>query len=431
MILGTSAPSGVDGARGRQILGYVCLAAAVWLGWEIVKIPVADRADVSVAVRLSSTSPDVLRRTAEVEFAAERYENARVLSEASLARAPFNARALRVRGLTEARGSDLQRADDLLTLAGNWSLRDDPAHAWLMENRLRRGDYASSFAHADTLARRRADLHPQVFNLFTSAALADQRSLPHLTRLLAAFPPWRPAYLNSLHAREDGDPVLAALAIALEKTAKPFTDSELGHLYRTWASERRYPGIRFLRTQLKRPPMSEALQNGDFSVDASPDVLPFGWRLGTAAGISVQITADDVRRDDNALRVDYDGRRDGVFVEQLMILDPGAHVLSGQQRIEASAEEPRMRWTVSCAESGVVFGEGDVDASRRVGGTWRNFNIPLRVPTANCAAQWLRLTAVPGDRRSQVVAWFDGLNVGAAAGAGDAPEPNKDAKTNP
>lgn len=398
---------------GQRLLWYGCVVAAVWLGWEIVKVPVADRAAPALAVRLSPASPEVLRKAAESEFAQKRFENAKALADESLSRAPFNARALRVRGLVEAQDAGEQRADDILTLAGNWSLRDDPAHAWLMENRLRRGDYGSSFAHADTLVRRREDLQPQVFNLFTTAALSDPRSTPHLTRLLAAGPSWRPAYLNSLHAREDGDPVLASLAIALQPSARPFTDSELGHLYRMWASEGRYPGIRFLRGQLNRPPVGQALQNGDFSQEAIPDFLPFGWRLGTAAGISVQITEDDVRQDDNALRVEYDGRRNDVFAEQLLVLDAGPHVLTGQLRVETATQDVRMQWRVLCAESSVVIGEADVDASRAVGGTWRAFSIPVAVPGENCSAQWLRLEAVPGDRRTQSVVWFDRLRISA------------------
>lgn len=402
---------GATGDKMAPVVGYACVAAAVWLAWEVIKVPVVDRAGPAIAVRLAPRSPEVLRAAAEEEFAARRYDNARALSEASLARAPFNARALRVRGLVEAQGPDSARADSLLTLAGNWSLRDDPAHAWLMDYRLRNGDYQSAFAHADTLARRRTDLYPQIFNLFTTAALSDPRSTPHLARLLAAFPPWRHTFLNSLHARDDGDPVLAELAIRLQRTQRPFTDAELGHLYRTWAAEGRYPGIRFLRTELRRPPPGEALQNADFEKDAIPDFLPFQWRLAAAPGVSAQIIEDDLGRNGGALRVDHDGRRASVLAEQLMVLDPGQHVLTGEWRFETPSDGGNVGWTVLCAETGRPIGTRPVEGTGAVEPGWRSWSLTLNVPSSGCSAQWLRLEAAAGDSSDRTVIWYDNLRM--------------------
>ena len=90
-------PAARKGRRG-ELLGYGLIAASVWLAWEVVKAPVALRAPPALAVRVAPTSPEVLRRAAERELLAERNDNAISLSQESLARAPFNARALRVRG---------------------------------------------------------------------------------------------------------------------------------------------------------------------------------------------------------------------------------------------------------------------------------------------------------------------------------------------
>jgi len=393
------------------LLGYACVAAAVWLAWEVVKIPVVERAGPAVAVRLAPGSPEVLGAAAEVEFAAQRYDNARALSEESLRRAPFSARALRVRGLVEARGGEPARADSLLTLAGNWSLRDGPAHAWLTEHRLRMGDYGSAFAHADTLARRRPDLYPQLFNLFTTAALSDPRSLPHLTRLLAAFPPWRPEYLNSLHARADGDPLLANLALGLQKSQRPFTDAELGHLYRMWASEGRYPGIRFLRAELRRPPPDEALQNADFSEEAAPDFLPFQWRLAVSPGVSAQLMEDDLGENGRALRVEHDGKRGSVLAEQLVVLDGGPHVLSGVWRHETPSPGGAVKWNVVCAETGRSIGSIPTEGAQVAETEWRSWRLTLDVPATDCSAQWIRLEAEAGGSSDAATIWFDNLRI--------------------
>ena len=123
----------------EAVASYGLIVAAVVLGWQIAIQPLMQRAPAQLAIRVAPGSPLVLRRAAESELAARRIDNAAALSRDALVRSPFDVRALRVLGLTEARAGREDQADDILTLAGNWSLRDDPAHAWLVERRLRRG----------------------------------------------------------------------------------------------------------------------------------------------------------------------------------------------------------------------------------------------------------------------------------------------------
>lgn len=395
----------------REGVAYGLVAVGVWLGWEIIKAPLASRGAPAIAIRVAPTSPEVLRRAAEVELQAERYENAKALSEEALVRGPFNARALRVRGLAEAElGSDAL-ADEMLTLAGNWSLRDDPAHAWLIQHRLQRGDYSSSFAHADTLARRRSDLYPSLFNLFSTAAAADPRAFSVVAQLVGANPPWRQAYLDFLLASETGAPVLGGLALALEKTRHPLTTIELQQLYTTWVGERRFAGIRYLRTGLRRPPLTTTVQNGDFEGDIEGQVYPFGWRLGTGAGINTTVAEDDLAPDNLAFRLGYDGfSSGGLFLQQLVLLSPGDYLFDGRWRSEAAQDDMRVKWELTCAETASPIG-ADItflDVERT---DWSTFSGRISVPRENCSAQWLRLTAAPGDRRTTIAAWFDKLRI--------------------
>lgn len=405
----------VEGGRGRrfqvaELAGYGLGVAAVWLAWEVIKAPVAERASPVLAVRLAPGSPEVLRRAAEAEYSAGRAQNAEVLSIASLAKAPFNARALRVRGLAEAKLASVDRADDMLTLAGNWSLRDDPAHAWLTEHRLRRGDYGSAFAHADTLARRREDVYPSVFNLFTLAATQDPRSLPFLARILAAHPPWRRSYLMYLHDRPQGAPIVAGLAIALEPTEGRFTPEELKILYVKWAEAGRFAGLAELRRRIGRPGLSHRLQNGDFNTPVEEQPIPFGWSFGTSPGFSSGVVEDDLSSDNLAFRLEYDGFGSGVFMEQLLILAPGTYLLRGQRRTETAPEDMRLGWEVACAETAAVIAPTDA-AVWGPSGTWERFAIRFEIPRDNCTAQWLRLKPRPEDRRTTIAAWFDRLEI--------------------
>ncbi|HUH22823.1 MAG TPA: hypothetical protein VLZ51_02035, partial [Brevundimonas sp.] len=210
----------------RDLAPYVLTVGAVWLGWQVVLQPVLQRGPPAIAVKAAPGSALVLRRAAETELlaaesdgadAATHVDNAAFLAREALVRSPFDVRALRVIGLTEDRSGREDRADALLTLAGNWSLRDDPTHAWLVQHRLQRGDYASALAHADTLIRRRENLRPQVFRLFSTAAAQDpQRALPVVARLVAAHPPWRQAYLDSLYTSREGLQLAVNLAQSLE-----------------------------------------------------------------------------------------------------------------------------------------------------------------------------------------------------------------------
>ena len=397
------------GLRGTfaDLAPYALTIGAVLLGWQIVIQPFMQRAPVAFAIRIAPGSPLVLRRAAEAELAENRAENAAVLGREALARAPFDVRALRVVGLTEARADRTAEADDILTLAGNWSLRDDPAHAWLVEHRLRRGDYASSFAHADTLVRRREDIRPYVFRLFTLAAAADrERAMPEVARLLALRPPWRQSYLDGLYAAPEGLQVAADLAVMLQSSKAPLTNAELRQFYMHLVDQGQLEAVRAVRAQLNRPAASEAVANGGFDDAAAPE--PFQWRLDQHAGVIAEIVPDDLRPTDPALRVEYDGFSASRIAEQLMLLPPGRHRLTGEAKAEVGEPATHMSWTITCAP-------GDIEilsvASVPRGATgWTPFSAEFSVP-ASCPAQWLRLESRAGSRRTPVVAWFDRITV--------------------
>lgn len=392
-----------------DVASYGLIVGAVVLAWQIAIQPLTQRAPVETAIRLAPGSPLVLRRAAESELAAGRVDNAAALSRDALVRSPFDVRALRVFGLTEARAGREDEADDILTLAGNWSLRDDPAHAWLVERRLRRGDYASAFAHADTLVRRRQDIQPQVFRLFTLAGTQDpQRSLPVIASLLAARPPWRGAYLNSLSQTPQELQLAASLAVLLETGRAPLTNVELQGVYWTLLSKGQIQALSTVRERINRPPLDVAVTNGGFADEAAPE--PFQWRLFQKAGIVVEIVADDLRPSNPALRVDYDGYATGTVAEQLTSLAPGAYRFAAEARTETGYPAARLAWTLSCATGGVAFASLPAGAPNSAPNTWATLSGRFEVPI-NCPAQWLRLETRADDRRSPTVVWFDRVTI--------------------
>lgn len=398
--------------RGRvtEAASWALIVGGVLLGWQVVIQPLMQRAPAEFAIRLAPTSPLVLRRAAESEFVAgqednnpARYRQAAELSRDALARSPFDVRALRVVGLTEAKAGREDVADDILTLAGNWSLRDDPSHAWLVEHRLKQGDYASAFAHADTLVRRREDIRPRVFELFTVAATVDsQRALPEVAVLLSARPPWRQAYLESLYGDARGLQVAVNLAILLQAGRAPLTNDELHQLYMQLLEKGQIEAVRVVRTRLNRPSTATLVANGGFDDPSAPQ--PFQWRLAQDAGVVVEIVPDDVRPADPALRVDYDGYSASRIAEQLLFLAPGRYRLSAQSRVEEGDPAARLALTLTCAPGDLgVFSAPAAAPGAQV---WTSFSAVVSIPSG-CPAQWLRLETRAGDKRERTAVWLD------------------------
>ena len=399
--------------RGKRWRGFVAdygvTILAVLLGWQVVVVPIAERAPTSVAISVAPTSPILLRRLAEERYQKGAYEDAAFLARESIKGAPFDVRAMYILGMTEAQAGNIERADDILTLAGNWSLRHDPTHAWLVDQRLRQGDLVSALAHADTLARRREQFQPAIFKLFSGAIRTDAGALGPVIDLLGQSPPWRQAYIDSLMKADEDAPVLASLAVGLQESKAPLSDSELSLIYGHWLHEGRIPAIRAVKIRLNRPSASPLVADGDFSNPV--DLKPLSWSYDQEAGMSAEVIADDQRPNEQALRVSWDAYSSGFVVRQLLLLDPGVWRLSLEARVDVASANADLTWVVTCLGAA---GQA-IATAPPPGNVWANSSVIFTIPPAECTAQWLVLTARPGERREEYVAWFDKVAVTPAS----------------
>lgn len=403
-------------SRFRIWLPYVLTAVLVWLGWQVVVALLVQRAPVEVAVRVAPGSAQVLSRAAEAELVADRREQAHELAALALARAPFDVRALRVFGLSAA-DPNAAATDEILTLAGNWSLRDDPAHAWLVNRRLRQGDYVGAFGHADVLARRRPDLYRTIFDLFTTAAASDPRAMPALAARLSAEPDWRPAYLEDLRRAPQAAIVQAGLAQLLERSQAPLTDDELGAIYGDWLDTRRLPGLAALRARLARP-LWAPLHDGEFNDPPAP--RPFRWTLGSGSGLVAAISGLPEEPGQKALLVQTDGFSSNTIATQLLQLSPGPHRFEVSWRFEAGGRDPSLEWVITCVETQTMILRIRPVAAEAVT-QWTQGGAEMNIPAQGCSAQSLQLRTFQGTRRGTVIAWFDRARVrtiGAARSPG-------------
>lgn len=400
----------------RFLGGWFSLAAtvvSVWLGWEIVRAPLAARTPPELAVRIAPSSPQVLSVAAEAEFKAGRSANARALAAQSLAKAPFNARALRTWGLTEAQTRPTV-AVEALTLAGNWSLRDDPSHAWLFEYHLRQGNFGSAFAHLDTLTRRRDDLRPQLFDLLNKAATSDPRGLEALLRLLSMSPPWRQLFFEYLQDTAKSDGLSATLAISLDNRRGELTPAELGRLYSVLADRQQYALLREVRTRVGAPGVTALVQDPDFDTPLEDQIHPFGWSHEPVRGSSIQISEEDIREKNSALRVQYDGFGGRSISRQLLLLSPGDYALKGEFLVATATNDTRLIWAIDCVSDGKSLVRHALPIPNDFN-QWRRFRTGFSVPPGGCPAQWLTLKPNPGERRSLSIVWFDKVDVEVAA----------------
>lgn len=392
-----------------QVVEYGVIALAIVLAWQMVVALFAQRAPVDAAVRLAPGSAIALVRAAESEFEAGQHDDAAALAGAALRIAPFNVRALSIIGRTQDAGGNTEAADQTLTLAGNWSLRDDPTHAWLMNRRLRQGDYASAFAHAETMARRETPAQPRLFEMFTVAAQADPRGLSALVKALALTPPWRNSYVEFARDHQGTDQLLADLAINLQRTSAPLSDGELSGLYRRWLDARQPGYIRALQRSLGRPDLRAGVWNGGF--DARDGVAPLDWLINLDAGYSAQITDSGESERGGALLVETDGTSAGVIASQLLLLPPGPATIRIRQRLESVGGHATLGWRIICFETGSTLAEWTAGNTPET--SWRQQVHALSIPTAGCTAQWIQLQAVRGDRRAPLRAWFDDVQIEA------------------
>jgi len=399
----------VADTRPRIILAVVLWALGLWLAWQVVREPLMGGLPPQLALTLAPTSPTVLRRAAEAEFNAGQLEKAGRLARQSLARAPFDVKALRSAGVVEAQTGDLDRADELLTLAGNWSLRDGATHLWLLERRLGQGEFGSAFAHADTLLRRRVSMQPAMFSVFNQAGRSDPRAFAALARQLATEPPWRPTYLASLGRAPEGQPLAAALGLALASVSQGgLTVSERANLYADLAAAKRYDLLRRLAATLDaRGGPARLVVDGGFSGAGS--VGPLGWSLGAGPGFTTETVTAPRGGEGQALHVLSDSYSSGTAADQLLLLSPGAHAFTARALIQQGNPNGRVTWTIVCLPGATVTMTQTLTAPDERG--WTTSRTDFQVPAEGCAAQRLTLVFSAGERRKTLELWTDDVEI--------------------
>jgi len=394
--------SGGPHSLASWIAGVSISLLTAFLGWSIVTSALSQLLAPEAAIQFAPTSPTTLARLAEAEYFKGHKADAARLARASLTRAPFTARAVRVLGMSLNQDAQPELTDQLMTLAGNWDLADSTTHLWLSDRRMQQGEYSSAFAHLHMVLRWRQDLWPALFDAMAADAQTNPRVLEALCDQLAQGPNWRAPFLEHLENTSPGQDLAASIADRLKRDGHELGDDEISRLFGAMMRERRFDAVIRLADSLKVASRGD-LVDGGFEDEAGP--LPFQWRIAGGAGATVEIVSD--HGPSKTLHIAYDGYSTPDLVSQILRLAGGAYQLTGTVSALGAAE--RLTWEVRCVQDGKTLATERRSQPPTAEG--HGFAIDFTVPAEGCVLQVLELTPQPGERYSDVSLWYDDLRI--------------------
>jgi hypothetical protein len=386
------------------------------LGWQVLADTVAGSRAVSdpasaLAWRRDHAAALVALANQKLAAGGDPAE-AEALARQALRADPLESGALVTLGMAADAAGDSDEAAKLMGLGAAQSPRNAGAELWLLNQRLREGDYADALARADVILRSQPDMADQIGPTLVVLA-ANEAARPALVTALAADPPWREWYLGEL-ARSAASPaatydVLAALP------GGPRTE-ELQPYLNQLVRAGDYSLALLAWMHFLPPAQSTNLAyafNGDFELPLSG--LPFDWTFARIAGASQDVVDTGEADAGRALRVVFAGRRLRFGnVSKLLVLPPGQYELASLVRTDALNTAHGLDWRVVCAE-GAKQPLGTTPPVSDTGGRWQPLGVTFTVPPTGCRAQWLRLESVAEETIRGTV-YLDKVVVRRAAG---------------
>jgi hypothetical protein len=400
-----------------NFVAFILTIAVVWLGGQFVTQGVSDYlldSNPGDAVLWRGDSSDALTRFAASLLPLKRYQLAQRIAGKALQLAPLNPGAISAFGLALDGQGYADRADQVMTIAGQRSWRDVPTQIWLLRKRLLQAKYADGFQHVDALLRQEDKYPPLPFAIMAAAAI-DPKAVAPLAERLAFSPQWRVPFFVFLAAapRPELDVVDNALLTQLQSSRAPATDQELGFYLVRLLNEQKYQQAEQDWRRLSPPGTvgSALLNNGDFEKPAR--ATPFDWIVASGIGWTAQIVEAPGDGHGKALNVDYDAVSPPQPLRQYLVLAPGQYRLSGMAFDQSGQGAESLSWKIVCTGANAAAASAPFPAGNQ--GEWRAFSVELTVPSTGCPAQMLSLSADPGDVHKDIEVWYDNLAISASA----------------
>jgi hypothetical protein len=413
-----SEPPGAGPVTARALpnfVGFVLTIAVVWLGGQFITQGVSDyflTSDPELAVLWRGDSSDAVAALARERLIGHDRDGAARLAGRALQLAPLNASALTSYGVAMDELGRQPQADRAMTVAGRLGWRDVVTQIWLFRRHLLAGDFEAALNHGDALMRRQDEV-PKILLAALTAAARDPRMVDPLARHMALSPAWREPFLVFLtsYATPPATDVAHALLARLANGPTPPTSDELAVYLRQLVGDQKFDQAASQWRQLTRGAgQTGYVYDGDF--ERPPGATPFDWTFSDGVGWTVDIADAPAQGRGQALSVEYDGVSPPKPLRQMLVLPPGAYRLSGRAYGEGDADPGMLAWGVACATTGQALASV---ATPQTKGRWSAFTVELNVPADRCPAQWLALSAAPGDVRMDIDVWYDDIVVAPIA----------------
>jgi hypothetical protein len=407
-----------------NFVGFVLTIAMVWLGGQFVTQGMSDAllgGDPELAVLWRGDSADAVAVLARARLTSHNRDGAVRLAAHALQLAPLNASALATYGLAMEQLGHQPQADQAMAVAGKLGWRDVLTQLWLFRRGLIVGDFDAALDHADALMRRQDDV-PKALFVALGAAAHDPRLSAPLIGHLRADPAWRAPFFDYLggYAKPPETDVARTLLTGIAAGPTPPTNDELASYLRSLVGEQKFAqAASDWRLFSRQPGLTGYVYDGDFQRPAG--ATPFDWALANGVGWSAAVTDSPGAGHGQALRLEYDGVSPPQPVRQMLVLPPGSYRLSGRAYNEGDSDPKALTWGVICLTSAQVL--AGVPTPAFASAQWRAFEVNLTVPAEHCPAQWLVLSATPGDVRQDISVWYDDIMIAPVAAPAVAASP--------
>lgn len=361
----------------------------------------------AIAARIDASNGGAIAALAETRMLSARSDadvgDVERLARAALTASPLEASALRNVGFVLAVTGREPLGRQLLTLAGEASLRDYLTHAWLLNDHFARDRVVEAIREADIVLRQDVSVWPVVMPEL-ARLLADRRAIDPLARRLATKPYWRGSFLQTLAAdgvdREAGYALLQRLktlgAPASTTESQPWllsvAESDPRLLYRRWTA--------LLAAPL---PASQArLRDGGFEGLDAP--APFNWSFYPRDGVYAERSSGPDRRG-GALYLSFDGTGIANFATQKLVLPAGRYRLTGRVYGDGAVDAGRFAAQFRCGENGAELARVPLEPGTE---SWTRFELDVTV-TSSCPAQHVWFVGSAGESLDPAAIWVDDL----------------------
>lgn len=321
------------------------------------------------------------------------------LAQTALDASPLSATAIRVLARLADGENNKDRARALMQVASDRTRRDVWTEWWLVTDAMGAGGeqtpakaLAKALDHIDNILRVKPSLGVSMWPLLQRMLLVPE-ARDALADLLSQNPPWRPNFVGSIDASQEGVPSgAAALFERMKSNGSPprigETSSYLTSLFRSGQEEMAYQAwIQYLLPEERLTSLG-FLYNGDFSYPVTSAL--FDWRFTRKATQGYSIAIRPLEPGAPArygISVDFAGGRTKYSdIWQYLVLPPGTYRLTGD--VAANLHTPRgLEWDIYCVRQQQLVAATELFRGEI---PWRPFEVKFKIGE-DCPGQLMNL----------------------------------------